>query len=73
MFSSVGDTSIKKLNTITRRMFIISAAKVVVFTGIVTRLFSLQINENLVSPGNIFTTYSMMGFSSISMRGLGTE
>ena len=46
MFSSVGDTSIKKLNTINRRMFIISAAKVVVFTGIVTRLFSLQINEN---------------------------
>ena len=27
-------------------MFIISAAKVVVFAGIVTRLFSLQINEN---------------------------
>ena len=46
MFSSVGDTSIKKLNTINRRMFIISAAKVVVFAGIVTRLFSLQINEN---------------------------
>ena len=46
MFSSVGDTSIKKLNIINRRMFIISAAKVVVFAGIVTRLFSLQINEN---------------------------
>ena len=46
MFSSVGDTSIKKLNTINRRMFIISAAKVVIFTGIVARLFSLQINEN---------------------------
>ena len=46
MFSSVGDTSIKKLNTINRRMFIISAAKVVIFTGIIVRLFSLQINEN---------------------------
>ena len=46
MFSSVGDTSIKKLNTINRRMFIISAAKVVIFTSIVARLFSLQINEN---------------------------
>ena len=46
MFSSVGDTSIKKLNTINRRMFIISAAKVVIFTGIIARLFSLQINEN---------------------------
>ena len=46
MLSSVGDTSIKKLNTINRRMFIISAAKVVIFTSIVARLFSLQINEN---------------------------
>jgi len=41
-----GDTAFKKLNTINRRMFIISAAKAVVFTGIITRLFSLQINEN---------------------------
>ncbi len=45
MFSS-NDSGIKKLNTINRRMFIISAAKVTVFTGIVARLFSLQINEN---------------------------
>jgi len=45
MFDS-GDTAFKKLNTINRRMFIISAAKVVVFTGIIARLFSLQINEN---------------------------
>ena len=43
---SGGDTSFRKLNTINRRMFIISAAKVLVFTGIVARLFSLQINEN---------------------------
>jgi len=41
-----GDTAFRKLNTINRRMFIISAAKVVVFTGIIARLFSLQINEN---------------------------
>ena len=41
-----GDSTFRKLNTINRRMFIISAAKAVVFTGIVTRLFSLQINEN---------------------------
>ncbi|MBC8305034.1 MAG: penicillin-binding protein 2 [Pelagibacterales bacterium] len=46
MLSSVGDTSIKKLNTINRRMFIISAAKVVIFTSIIARLFSLQINES---------------------------
>ena len=40
------DTGFKKINTINRRMFIISAAKVVVFTGIIARLFSLQINDN---------------------------
>ncbi len=45
MFDS-GDSSFRKLNTINRRMFIISAAKAVVFAGIVARLFSLQINEN---------------------------
>ena len=43
---SGGETGFKKLNTINRRMFIISAAKVLVFAGIVSRLFSLQINEN---------------------------
>ena len=31
---------------ITRRMFVLSAAKVIVFTGIIFRLFSLQISEN---------------------------
>ncbi len=45
MFDS-SDTAFKKLNTINRRMFILSAAKAVVFTGIIARLFSLQINEN---------------------------
>lgn len=45
MFNT-GDTAFKKLNTINRRMFIISIAKAVVFTGIIARLFSLQINEN---------------------------
>ena len=38
--------NVKKISIINRRMFIISAAKFLVFTGIVTRLFSLQINEN---------------------------
>tara|TARA_B100000787_G_scaffold27371_1_gene18105 strand:+ start:594 stop:2549 length:1956 start_codon:yes stop_codon:yes gene_type:complete len=37
---------VKKIQTINRRMFIISAAKFIVFTGIVARLFSLQITEN---------------------------
>ena len=40
------NTGIQKLHTINRRMFIVSVAKIVVFTGIIARLFSLQINEN---------------------------
>jgi penicillin-binding protein 2 len=36
----------QKLHTINRRMFIIGTAKIIVFTGIVIRLFSLQITEN---------------------------
>ena len=35
-----------KLNTISRRMFILSTAKIFVFGGIIARLFSLQISEN---------------------------
>ena len=40
------DFSGKKLLLINRRMFIIGAAKIVIFTGIIARLFSLQITEN---------------------------
>ena len=40
------DTGIQKLHTINRRMFIISVAKVIVFTGIIVRLFTLQISDN---------------------------
>ena len=36
----------RKIQTINRRMFILGAAKVIVFTGIFVRLFSLQINDN---------------------------
>ena len=46
MISGGEDSSFKKIKTINRRMFIFSAAKAVVFFGIVGRLFSLQINEN---------------------------
>ena len=46
MLSNNGDSGFNKLSTINRRMFIFSAAKAVVFFGIVGRLFSLQINEN---------------------------
>ena len=41
--SSVGPA---KTKMISRRMFILSVAKVVVFTGIFGRLISLQINES---------------------------
>ena len=37
---------VRKLHIINRRMFIISAAKIIIFGGIIARLFSLQINEN---------------------------
>ena len=46
MINDSGDTSIKKLNTINRRMFIFSAAKAAILFGIVGRLFTLQISEN---------------------------
>jgi penicillin-binding protein 2 len=38
--------NVKKFQTINRRMFIGSVAKVIIFTGIVIRLFSLQISES---------------------------
>ncbi len=38
--------NINKNKLITRRMFILSSAKIIVFMGIVGRLFSLQISEN---------------------------
>ena len=37
---------VKKIQTINRRMFIIGAAKIIVFTTIIARLFSLQITDN---------------------------
>ena len=37
---------VNKNKLITRRMFVLSVAKVIVFTGIIGRLFSLQISEN---------------------------
>jgi len=40
------DYGVKKVHSINRRMFIIGAAKFVVFTGIISRLFSLQITNN---------------------------
>ena len=41
-----GNSGIRKTDVINRRMFIISAAKLIVFSGIVARLFSLQINDS---------------------------
>ena len=40
--------NVKKISIINRRMFMISVAKFVVFTGIITRLFSLQVNAFLI-------------------------
>tara|TARA_B100000749_G_scaffold124997_1_gene95900 strand:+ start:716 stop:1501 length:786 start_codon:yes stop_codon:yes gene_type:complete len=37
---------VSKNKLITRRMFVLSVAKIIVFTGIIGRLFSLQISEN---------------------------
>ena len=39
-------SGIRKTDVINRRMFIIGAAKIIIFAGIISRLFSLQINEN---------------------------
>ena len=41
-----GHFNAKKLQTINRRIFILGAAKAIIFTGIITRLFSLQISDN---------------------------
>ena len=43
---SSNSKGVSKVNVVNRRMFILSVAKILVFAGIVTRLFSLQINEN---------------------------
>ena len=41
-----GDSNVKKYNTVGRRIFILSIAKGIIFTGIVAKLFSLQISQN---------------------------
>ena len=41
-----GNSGIRKSDVINRRMFVIGAAKIIIFSGIIARLFSLQINEN---------------------------
>ena len=46
MISSGTDTSYRKQSVVNRRMFILSAAKLIVFGGITAQLFSLQINQN---------------------------
>ena len=46
MISGGSDTSYRKQSVVGRRMFILSAAKIVVFGGIIAQLFSLQINQN---------------------------
>ncbi len=41
-----GDSNVKKYNIVNRRIFILSIAKGLIFTGIVAKLFTLQINQN---------------------------
>ena len=41
---NISDT-VKKVNLINRRLFIITAAKVLVFVGLSTRLYSLQVKD----------------------------
>ena len=41
-----GDSNVRKFNTVNRRVFILAIAKGIVFTGIIARLFTLQISEN---------------------------
>ena len=41
-----GNSGIRKTDIINRRMFIVGAAKIIIFSGIIARLFFLQINEN---------------------------
>ena len=45
MFSG-DDSNVRKFNTINRRVFILSLAKGIIFTGILARLFTLQISDN---------------------------
>ena len=49
-----GDSNVRKFNTVNRRVFILKIAKGIIFTGIVARLFSLQITENkkYLTPDN---------------------
>ena len=46
MINSGDGGSTKKRNIVSRRMFILSAGKVIILGGIIARLFSLQINNN---------------------------
>ena len=46
MFSSGSGNTVIKSKLISRRMFLLSAAKVVVVVGVLGRLVSLQINES---------------------------
>ena len=38
--------NVQKINVINRRLFIITAAKILVFIGLTSRLFSLQVNQS---------------------------
>ena len=66
---------IRKTDVINRRMYIIGAAKIVVFVGIIARLFSLQINEKervvyTSGLGGLFKPGITVGKMNISSNGI---
>ena len=40
--------NVKKVNLINRRLFIITAAKILIFVGLSSRLYSLQVKDKKV-------------------------
>ena len=66
-----GENKISKNRIINRRMFILGAAKIIFLTGIVGRLFSLQISESLqVSNFKMFANFVKFAKSSGNNNGI---
>ena len=62
------NSGIRKEDIINRRMFIIGAAKILVFIGIIGRLFSLQI---LQRNGHSFQSYLEGNYDYLQYRIVG--
>jgi len=66
---SFSETFQNKSRLITRRMFILSSLKVVVFISIITRLFYLQITEN-IKWGSLSDKNRLREWKTIPQRGI---